>query len=92
MIEDEKNNCVKATFELPGLQKEDVNIDLHNNRLTISGESKAESERQEGDWAVRERWVNDEYVFLLDARLLTSEFFSTETTASSLALSAWPLG
>ena len=53
--EDAKNNSVTATFELPGLRKEDVNIDIHNNILTISGESKVASDRDENGWAVRER-------------------------------------
>ena len=55
MHEDKENNLVHATFELPGLKKEDVNIDVHNNRLTISGESKISSERDENGYAVRER-------------------------------------
>ena len=53
--EDEKSNVVTATFELPGLKKEDVNIDVHNNVLTVSGESKLSSERDENGYAVRER-------------------------------------
>ena len=53
--EDDQNNVVTATFELPGLKKEDVNIDMHNNMLTISGESKISSERDENGYAVRER-------------------------------------
>ncbi|KAJ3559676.1 hypothetical protein NM688_g204 [Phlebia brevispora] len=53
--EDEKSNVVTATFELPGLKKEDVNIDIQNNVLTISGESKQSSERSESGYAVRER-------------------------------------
>lgn len=53
--EDDKTNTVTATFELPGLKKEDVNIDVHNDVLTISGESKVSSERDENGYAVRER-------------------------------------
>ena len=53
--EDEKSNVVTATFELPGLKKEDVSIDIQNNVLSISGESKASSERNEQGYAVRER-------------------------------------
>ena len=53
--EDKENNLVHATFELPGLKKEDVNIDVHNNRLTISGETKISTERDENGYAVRER-------------------------------------
>ena len=44
-----------ATFELPGLTKENVNIDVHNNALTVSGESQMSSERDENGYAVRER-------------------------------------
>lgn len=53
--EDANANLVTATFELPGLTKENVNIDVHNNILTISGESKLSSERDENGYAVRER-------------------------------------
>ncbi|KAI0683266.1 HSP20-like chaperone [Cytidiella melzeri] len=53
--EDAQTNTVTATFELPGLKKEDVNIDIHNNVLSISGESKISSDRDENGYAVRER-------------------------------------
>lgn len=53
--EDPKSNTVTATFELPGLKKEDVSIDVQDNVLTVSGESKISSERDENGYAVRER-------------------------------------
>ncbi|KXN86919.1 Heat shock protein 16 [Leucoagaricus sp. SymC.cos] len=53
--EDSNKNLVTASFELPGLKKEDVNIDVHNNRLTVSGESKMSKEYDEHGWAVCER-------------------------------------
>jgi HSP20 family protein len=53
--EDAKDNKVTAIFELPGLKKEDVNIDVHNNRLTISGESKTSEGREAKGYAIRER-------------------------------------
>ena len=53
--EDSTTNTVTATFELPGLKKEDVNIDVHNNVLSVSGELKVDSTRDENGWAVRER-------------------------------------
>lgn len=53
--EDKEKNTVTATFELPGLTKENVNIDVNNNLLTVSGESKISSERDEHGYAVRER-------------------------------------
>jgi HSP20 family protein len=52
---DKDTNNVNVTFDLPGLQKEDVSIDVHNNVLTVSGENKASSERTEGGYVVRER-------------------------------------
>ncbi|EIW76405.1 small heat shock protein [Coniophora puteana RWD-64-598 SS2] len=54
-IKDGTDNTVAATFELPGLKKEDVNIQLHNNLLTVSGQTNASVEREEGGYAVRER-------------------------------------
>lgn len=52
---DDKSNTVRATFELPGLQKEDVSIDVNNNILTVSGETKQSTERTEEGYTLRER-------------------------------------
>ena len=53
--EDSEKNLVTATFELPGLKKEDITIDVHNGRLTVSAESKMSSEHNENGYAIRER-------------------------------------
>ncbi|KAI5836428.1 HSP20-like chaperone [Schizophyllum commune Tattone D] len=53
--EDAEKNVVTATFELPGVKKEDVQIDFHNGRLTVGAETKADEEREENGYAVRER-------------------------------------
>jgi HSP20 family protein len=53
--EDQNNNKITATFELPGLRKEDVHVDIHDGRLSISGETAAEAERERDGYAVRER-------------------------------------
>ncbi|KZW00423.1 small heat shock protein [Exidia glandulosa HHB12029] len=53
--ESKDNNLVTATFELPGLKKEDVAIDVHNGRLTVSGEVKTSSEETKDGYVVRER-------------------------------------
>ncbi|TFK35679.1 small heat shock protein [Crucibulum laeve] len=53
--ENAESNTVTATFEFPGLKKEDIQLDLHNGRLTISGESKLSEEHNKGGYAVRER-------------------------------------
>ena len=55
MHEDAHTNTVTTTFELPGLAKEDVSIDVHDHVLTVSGESKMSAERDENGYAVRER-------------------------------------
>uniref|UniRef100_A0A5K1K241 SHSP domain-containing protein n=1 Tax=Ganoderma boninense TaxID=34458 RepID=A0A5K1K241_9APHY len=53
--EDKEKNLVTATFELPGLNKENVAIDVHNNVLTVSGESKFDSENNDNGYLLRER-------------------------------------
>ena len=52
---DKDTNLVTASFELPGLQKENVSIDVHDNVLTVSGETNTSSERNEDGYAIRER-------------------------------------
>ena len=53
--EDADKNLVTATFELPGLSKDKVNIDVHNGNLTISGEVSESTEKNEHGYSVRER-------------------------------------
>jgi len=55
--EDTENNKVTATFEFPGLRKEDVNIDLHNGQLTVSAEMKLLEDFEKSGYALRERRV-----------------------------------
>ncbi|KAI0753782.1 small heat shock protein [Fomes fomentarius] len=53
--EDKDKNLVTATFDLPGLSKENVQIDIRDNVLTVSGESTISNEHNEQGYAVRER-------------------------------------
>ncbi|KAH9893953.1 HSP20-like chaperone [Cubamyces lactineus] len=53
--EDQEKNLVTASFELPGLTKENVQIDVKDNVLTVSGESTLSTERDEKGYSVRER-------------------------------------
>ena len=53
--EDKEKNLVTAIFEFPGLKKEDVSIDIHNNRLNISGQSSLSNELDKDGYIVRER-------------------------------------
>ncbi|SJK99523.1 related to Heat shock protein 16 [Armillaria ostoyae] len=51
--EDASQNVVTVTFELPGVKKDDVNIEVHDGHLTVSGEISEENE--EDAYAHRER-------------------------------------
>ena len=53
--ENAEDNLVTATFELPGLAKDKVNIDMHNGNLTVSGEVSESTEKSEHGYTVRER-------------------------------------
>ncbi|KZV96769.1 HSP20-like chaperone [Exidia glandulosa HHB12029] len=53
--ESKDTNLVTATFELPGLKKDDVTIDVHNGRLTVSGAVNTSSEETKDGYVVRER-------------------------------------
>ena len=53
--ESTENNLVTASFELPGLKKEDVTIDLQNGRLIVSGEANFSDEKEENGYVVKER-------------------------------------
>jgi len=51
----ENDNEVTVKAELPGFNPNDVDIRVEGNILTIHGEVKQESEKQEGQYHVRER-------------------------------------
>ncbi|KAJ3847495.1 HSP20-like chaperone [Lentinula lateritia] len=53
--EDKEKNLVTATFEFPGVKKEDVQVDVHNGRLTVAAETKLSDDREQDGYAVRER-------------------------------------
>ncbi|KAF8801242.1 small heat shock protein [Phlegmacium glaucopus] len=55
--EDAEKNLVTASFEFPGLSKNDIQISVHNGRLTVRGDTKksTDSENDEKSYAVRER-------------------------------------
>ncbi|KAF8701486.1 hypothetical protein AX14_000417 [Amanita brunnescens Koide BX004] len=48
-------NTVTATFELPGLSKENVDISIHDSRLHVTGESQVSSDHEEKGYTVCER-------------------------------------
>src|ERR1700728_768650 len=54
VFQDKDHVFVKC--ELPGMKKEDIQISLHENTLTISGERKLEQEVKDGDSYRSERF------------------------------------
>jgi len=54
VFQDKDHVFVKC--ELPGMKKEDIQISLHENTLTVSGERKQEREVREGDSYRSERF------------------------------------
>ncbi len=53
--EDTEKNVVTAAFELPGVAKDAVQLDVHDGRLTVSAEATLGGELAEDGFAVRER-------------------------------------
>jgi HSP20 family protein len=53
VLQEDGDIVVRA--ELPGVKPDDVDITLHNGVLTISGERKAEEQREGSGYYVRER-------------------------------------
>jgi HSP20 family protein len=49
-------NSIDVTAELPGVSKEDVDVDLENNVLTIRGEKKQQKEEKEKEHYLFERY------------------------------------
>jgi HSP20 family protein len=45
----------ELTAELPGMEKDDINIEVQDNTLTIRGESKFENEKKEKNYHLCER-------------------------------------
>src|ERR671917_2078025 len=50
-----KDSDLVIRAELPGVKQEDVDISLHDNVLTISGERRDEQEEERGGYHIRER-------------------------------------
>lgn len=53
--ENPEQNTVTATFELPGMAKDKITIDVHNGNLTVSGAVSESSERGEHPYVIQER-------------------------------------
>lgn len=53
----EKKDEFVFKFEVPGIKKEDIKIEIKDNVLTISGERKAEKELKEDDYYRKESYA-----------------------------------
>ena len=53
--EDSDKNVVSVTVELPGVKKEEVQLEVRDGQLTVSAETKDSVEHSESGYAVRER-------------------------------------
>jgi HSP20 family protein len=51
----ETENKIEVNVELPGVEKDDVEVTVANKMLTIEGHKKTESEKKEKDYRVVER-------------------------------------
>lgn len=60
-VKERENEYVIKT-ELPGVNKEDINITQENGVLTISGETKSEKEEKEGERILRQERHYGKYV------------------------------
>ena len=52
----DEGDAFKLEAELPGFKKEDISIDIKDERLTISAERKLESEENKPNFVKRERY------------------------------------
>lgn len=59
IVETEKE--IVATAEMPGLDKKDIDINITDDRLEISAETKREEEKKEKDYIYRERRSGNYY-------------------------------
>lgn len=57
--EDDKNYFVKA--DLPGVNKDDINISIDGNQITVSAEVKEEKEERDKGMIRSERYVGQQY-------------------------------
>lgn len=60
VTETDKAYTVKA--EIPGVKKEDIKVDIERNQVSISAETKKETEEKKGDTVVRsERYYGQQF-------------------------------
>ena len=48
-------SALEVTLELPGMSEKDFDVTITDDRLTVSGEKKAEKKREDDDYRIMER-------------------------------------
>ena len=51
----ESNDAIHVELEVPGLDKADLNVEVHGDRLVVSGEKRTSDTRHEGSLVITER-------------------------------------
>jgi HSP20 family protein len=59
----ETTEAYTVNAEMPGVKKEDINVEIEGNEVTISAETRREAEQKEGD-----KWLRTERYFGKSAR------------------------
>lgn len=57
----DEDDSYKVVAELPGMNADDIDVSIDNDRLTIKGERKDESEEKKKDYVLRESWSGSFY-------------------------------
>ncbi|WP_158278649.1 Hsp20/alpha crystallin family protein [Rhodohalobacter mucosus] len=59
MTEDEKEYMIR--MDIPGMKKDDINVNFQDGRITISGERKEEEKEEKKDFVRQERYYGSFY-------------------------------
>ena len=51
----QRDDEIEARFEIPGVDKDALNVVVRNGQLIVSGEKRVSEERQEGEYFITER-------------------------------------
>ncbi|BBH54200.1 Hsp20/alpha crystallin family protein [Fluviispira sanaruensis] len=75
------------TADLPGIKKEDINVNIHDNILTIKGERKSETHNESDKHYISERYHGQfERSFSLPQRSIDKEKISAEMKNGELTI------
>ncbi|KAB8028144.1 Hsp20/alpha crystallin family protein [Fluviispira multicolorata] len=83
----ENANSYIISADLPGIRKEDININIHDNILTIKGERRSETHNENDKHHVKERYYGQfERSFSLPQRHIDKEKVSAEMKNGELTV------